>query len=371
LPAYLQYSNACIIPFKIDNITVFVNPLKVYEYLAMRKPVISTDIAELRNIPGVMIATDSDDFICNIRKAIEHTHSFDGIEEYLKLNNWGSRVKKIEDLLSGIESKTLDISDIQGSEDRSVRPKRSLDFNDKYAAYLRILQEVQEEITSLTTCPFYADFQKGKDYCGKEVCFPPYRDAEIYYWENIPKWIYEDSKSNTIRNCLDIGCSYGTLSLFTKKVAGCDSFLIDFIDVYISSKLVDKYNFNFFVNNIELDEFPVKLRFDAIIFTEILEHLNFHPVPTLKKLRALLNDNGRIYMSTPDAAEHGKVQEFYNSYKEMPCPKKGSKVIDTHIYQYNKEELFSIIDEADFKIERFDYARGLGARHFNLILQKK
>jgi 2-polyprenyl-3-methyl-5-hydroxy-6-metoxy-1,4-benzoquinol methylase len=130
-------------------------------------------------------------------------------------------------------------------------------------------------------------------------------------------------------------------------------------------------NFKFIVNNIELDEFPVKVRFDAIIFTELLEHLNFHPVPTLKKLHALLNDNGRNYMSTPDAAEHGKVQEIYNSYKEMPCPKKGSKVIDTHMYQYNKEELFSIIDEAEFKIKRFDYARGLGARHFNLILQKK
>ena len=82
-----------------------------------------------------------------------------------------------------------------------------------------------------------------------------------------------------------------------------------------------------------------KDEFDIIIFTEVMEHLNFNPKPTLKKIHDLLKMNGRLYLSTPDASDWGRITKYYKSIEEMPNPKNVEKIIDDHIYQYKKEEL--------------------------------
>lgn len=46
LPAYLQYSKAAMIPFKCNALTASIYPLKLNEYLAAGKPVLSTPFSE-------------------------------------------------------------------------------------------------------------------------------------------------------------------------------------------------------------------------------------------------------------------------------------------------------------------------------------
>jgi predicted SAM-dependent methyltransferase len=58
--------------------------------------------------------------------------------------------------------------------------------------------------------------------------------------------------------------------------------------------------------------------------TEVLEHLNFHPVPTLKKVYNLLSENGALYLSTPDAYEWGKVNKYYQGYRGNANTKNGN-----------------------------------------------
>jgi len=48
IPAYVTNFDVCINPFKIDNVSRAVRPLKVYEYLACGKPVVSTPMEGLR-----------------------------------------------------------------------------------------------------------------------------------------------------------------------------------------------------------------------------------------------------------------------------------------------------------------------------------
>jgi len=196
-----------------------------------------------------------------------------------------------------------------------------------------------------------------------------YRDSEISYWLHIPKWMYEDSKKKTIKRCLDIGCAYGTLALYCKKIFKCEVYCVDFVETYINQELA-KRHFFFKVNNIELDSFPWEGQYDVIIFTEVLEHLNLYPVPTLKKINDLLALNGVLYLSTPDASQWGRVTKYYANYKDMPAKMNELDVVDDHIYHYNKHELLEIIDEAGFRIERSKYSPGLLNRHFNLALVK-
>jgi len=169
-----------------------------------------------------------------------------------------------------------------------------------------------------------------------------YAAEEALYWLKIPQWIYADNCKKPITKYLDIGCAYGTLALFTKKISNCDLYCIDVHSYYLNKMLIDRYGIQFKTCNIEKDQFPWNTKFDAIIFTEVLEHLNFHPLSTLKKLGNLINDSGAIYLSTPDSKFWGRVTKYYSHYEDMPHSEdlEDALFIDDHIYQYSLDFTF-------------------------------
>ncbi len=61
LPRYLHAMDVCLIPFLINDLTEATNPVKVYEYLAAGKPVVTTDLPELReeNLDGLVYRAES------------------------------------------------------------------------------------------------------------------------------------------------------------------------------------------------------------------------------------------------------------------------------------------------------------------------
>src|SRR5262249_55899770 len=56
IPEALAEADVGLIPFLLTPETDCVSPIKLYEYLAAGKPVVSTSIAEARNVPGVFTA---------------------------------------------------------------------------------------------------------------------------------------------------------------------------------------------------------------------------------------------------------------------------------------------------------------------------
>jgi glycosyltransferase involved in cell wall biosynthesis len=101
LPAYLQNSTVCMIPFRLDDITLATNPIKMYEYLAAGAPVVSTDIPEVRGIPSVHIGLDHESFIEKIRLILEKKLPFNADEVYgwLEANSWEQRCRDILSIL--------------------------------------------------------------------------------------------------------------------------------------------------------------------------------------------------------------------------------------------------------------------------------
>jgi SAM-dependent methyltransferase len=223
----------------------------------------------------------------------------------------------------------------------------------------RLLAECQEEVASSATNAHY---------------IAAYRAEELSYWLHVPGWIYGDALERpSLRRCLDIGCAYGTLLLYVRKLTGCEAFGIDFTGAYMSPALLEKHGINFAVSNIELDPLPWPHGFDLIIFTEVLEHLNFRAAPTLRKLAGLLAPGGLIYLSTPDADAWGKTTRYYASYDELPEPREElrGQLFDDHVWQFDAAELSCVIGEAGLAVVRSDYAPGqLSRRHFNMTLRR-
>lgn len=69
LPGYLRAFDVAMIPFLINSITNATSPIKLFEYMAGGKPVVSTPIAECKEMPGVLIAADAHEFSLQINLA--------------------------------------------------------------------------------------------------------------------------------------------------------------------------------------------------------------------------------------------------------------------------------------------------------------
>lgn len=114
LPAYLAHSDVAIIPFKISDLTQAVSPLKVFEYLAMGVPVVSTPLRELEGMPYVFTGATHQDFCDQVVKAAETEVDPVVIQRFIAANSWGERVDRI---LSGIGLRSADetsLADVRG-----------------------------------------------------------------------------------------------------------------------------------------------------------------------------------------------------------------------------------------------------------------
>jgi len=75
IPGYVTNFDICLNPFKVDNVSKAVSPLKIYEYLACGKPVVSTPMEGLsREEAGEWIRfVEKDQFTATLAKVLNET----------------------------------------------------------------------------------------------------------------------------------------------------------------------------------------------------------------------------------------------------------------------------------------------------------
>ena len=105
LPGYLRHFDVVILPFLINELTKSIYPLKINEYLASGKPVVSTAFSEDMETFGdvVYLADNHDTFLKKIQIALEKDDiSADKRVERAKSNSWKHRVSIIDSFLNSI-----------------------------------------------------------------------------------------------------------------------------------------------------------------------------------------------------------------------------------------------------------------------------
>lgn len=60
VPAYLRHADVLLVPHVVDAFTDSLDPIKLYEYRAVERPVVSTPVAGFRDEPGVRVAAGED-----------------------------------------------------------------------------------------------------------------------------------------------------------------------------------------------------------------------------------------------------------------------------------------------------------------------
>lgn len=103
LPGYLRRFDACLIPFLINDVTRSTDPVKLYEYFALGKPVVSTGLDELEHCRDLLyLAGDAAGFAAQLDAAIaEHDPGIIQRRiDFAAANTWAQRTGIIEDAMA-------------------------------------------------------------------------------------------------------------------------------------------------------------------------------------------------------------------------------------------------------------------------------
>ncbi len=95
------YAKACdvlVIPFLINDITKATSPVKIFEYMALHKPIVTTDMNECRKYKSVFIGKNKQEF----KSKVEEAFSLRDNREYIAMldkeareNDWSQKAASI------------------------------------------------------------------------------------------------------------------------------------------------------------------------------------------------------------------------------------------------------------------------------------
>lgn len=98
LPRHGTWFDVCLVPFLINEITLATSPLKIFEYMALGKPTVSTDMPECRKYKSIETAMGAGPFAEAVDRVLERGKDPAfvalAIEEALE-NSWERKVDHI------------------------------------------------------------------------------------------------------------------------------------------------------------------------------------------------------------------------------------------------------------------------------------
>lgn len=96
IPQLVSGWEICMLPYVRNRLTDAINPLKIKEYIATGKPIISTDLPEVQQLrQWVYIKSDSDSWVATIEQIVnnEVSRKIEGRSDFILSQSWGAKAK--------------------------------------------------------------------------------------------------------------------------------------------------------------------------------------------------------------------------------------------------------------------------------------
>ena len=102
LKNYAKCADVLTIPFLINDITASTSPVKIFEYMALHKPIVITDLYECRDYKSVLLSKNHKEFLENLEKALKLKNDkkyISLLDKEAKENDWSKKAEAIIKLI--------------------------------------------------------------------------------------------------------------------------------------------------------------------------------------------------------------------------------------------------------------------------------
>jgi SAM-dependent methyltransferase len=153
---------------------------------------------------------------------------------------------------------------------------------------------------------------------------------------------------------LDIGSFQGYMMLGAKLI-GCDVFGVD-LEKYVKAlePLSRQYGFDNRAGDLR-DTLPfADNTFDLILFSEVLEHFDFHPLSFFFELKRIVKPGGKIIITTPNLCRLNNILSLIFD-KSINWDIKENYHENVHRREFSKMEITWLLQSAGLKIESCEF----------------
>jgi SAM-dependent methyltransferase len=175
------------------------------------------------------------------------------------------------------------------------------------------------------------------------------------------------SSKREIKELLEIGTIFSTklISEFypTINISTVDRYEEDEVGYEGIFRIRDitkaHYKIDFLVADIENIRIQPERPFDAVLLCEVIEHLLLHPQKIMKFIFNNLHAGGYLYLTTPNAFDKRKVQQFLERDFPFPVYPYNFKLSDSHMHhirEYGMSEILEACRDCGFQVEAFYFS---------------
>ncbi len=193
----------------------------------------------------------------------------------------------------------------------------------------------------------------------------PKGELTDYWQQDWRRFVYTYGLLQDLRgSCLELGANPYFTTMLVRYFTAFEQTLANYFGPHFGEKaaqevmvsnpttgMQETQRVEFYHFNIEDAEFPFPTgSFDAVLFCEVLEHLQADPLKVLRELKRVLKPDGHLILTTPNVARLENVSRLIAG-ENIYDPYSGYGPYGRHNREYNKHELALLLKYAGFEVE--------------------
>ncbi|MFP5108564.1 glycosyltransferase [Neobacillus sp. C211] len=100
--SYTKYFDVCVIPHVVNELTLSMDPIKLYDYLAWGKPVITTKVGGVDLYSDIIYIVEEKKEFCEVINKINELENEELIQKRIKVTNENDWKKRVENIFTHI-----------------------------------------------------------------------------------------------------------------------------------------------------------------------------------------------------------------------------------------------------------------------------